>query len=98
MNNENKLPGILTEAHKKVPQLNTPALPYTFKLTRVHKKELAGEGKIWLLVSTEGWQGKDKYNYSSYIKIPVAMTDQQIEDAALEMYKGLVKKYKLNGK
>lgn len=79
-------------------QIEDKTIPYKFQLTRVHKKEPAGQGKVFLVVSTEGWIGKSKFNYTSYIKIPVAMKDDQVEATALEMYKGLVKKYKLTEK
>lgn len=78
----------LEEAQKK-------SLPFKYQMTRVHKKEIAPSGEIFLIVQTISVH-KDSWNsYRSYIKVPIALTDAQFLEAATEMYKGLVKKYKL---
>lgn len=81
---------------ERVEEAKKNSLPFKYKMTRVHKKEIAGEGKIYLVVETKGGDAKNGwFTYSSYIKVPVNLSDEHFLEAATEMYKGLVKKYNL---
>lgn len=66
-------------------------LPFRFKLSRVHKKQIAGEGFTHLIVETK----KGKMTYTAFIKIPTHFNEEQVMESASEIYKGLVKRYNL---
>lgn len=72
------------------------SLPFKYQMTRVHKKEIAPRGEIFLIVQTTSAQYKNTWDsYRSYLKVPINCTDEQFLEIATEMYRGLVKKYKL---
>ena len=60
---------------------------HTYRITRVHKKQLAKRGFVFLIV---GWK-----EYIGVIQIPQYLNDEDVKQVANALWKELKTKYKL---